>query len=239
MVKFNIIILIDNKEGGVFIINVIKPDIRNLHEQTYWYLHQLIISHQLKPGSRINYDQLSEELGISKTPLRDAFNRLSQEGLVEIKPRSGTFVSVPNIKDVREVYDVRKALERQSIELAIDKIPQSELEKLLELNHDVEKKFHEKGDFQAFLDSDRVVHKTIIKYSNNSRIIHIMDTLNAQMSWFGYLIIGKIRDRVSEATEHHQAILEAMMNKDLETAMKMMEYHIDKTKHIVIKDISK
>jgi GntR family transcriptional regulator, rspAB operon transcriptional repressor len=223
----------------VLIINLLKPDIRNLHEQTYWYLHQLIISHQLKPGSRINYDELSEELGISKTPLRDAFNRLSQEGLVEIKPRSGTFVSIPNIKDVREVYDVRKALERQSIELAIDKIPQSELEKLLELNQAVKKKFQESGNFQAFLDSDRVIHQAIINYSNNSRIINIMETLNAQISWFGFLIIDKIRERVSEATEHHQAILEAMMNKDVEVAMKVMEYHVEKTKQIVIKDISK
>lgn len=219
-------------------IKVPKPDLRNLNEQTYSYLHQLIITNQLKPGSRINYDELIEELGISKTPLRDALNRLYQEGLVQIKPRSGTFVSIPEIKDAIEVYDVRKALERQSVALAIQKIPRSVLEELLELNNAVKQKFLETGDFQSFLNSDREIHQTIIKYADNSRIISIMDNINSYISWFGYLIIDKIRDRVIEATQHHQDIIEAMIDQNINLAMKLMEDHIEETKILVIKDIS-
>ncbi|WP_423798627.1 GntR family transcriptional regulator [Neobacillus sp. SAB-20_R2A] len=219
-------------------VRINKPDLRNLHEQTYQYLHRQIITNKLKPGTRINYEKLSKELGLSKTPLRDAFNRLFQEGLVEIKPRSGTFVSIPNIKDAKEVYEVRKALERQSVALAIQNIPNSVLQELLELNSDVEIKFNQSGDFQAFLESDRIIHNTIIKFSNNSRIINIMETLNAQISWFGYQIIDKIKERASEAMGHHKDILEAMADQNVELAMKLMEDHIEATKIIVVQDFS-
>ncbi|OLO37037.1 hypothetical protein BTR23_14840 [Alkalihalophilus pseudofirmus] len=219
-------------------IKLSKPDLRNINEQTYWYLQQQIITNQMKPGSRINYDELCEELGISKTPLRDAFNRLYQEGLVEIKPRSGTFVSIPNIKDAIEVYDVRKALERQAVALSINNIPRKVIDQMLQLNRDVKMKFFESGDFQAFLESDRKMHQTIYNYSNNSRIINILDMINAQISWFGFIIVDKIRDRVDEATDHHKSILEAMLDENTELAMNLMESHIEATKLAVVKDFS-
>lgn len=219
-------------------IKVSKPDLRNLNEQTYLYLHQLIITHKLKPGSRINYDDLVEDLGISKTPLRDALNRLAQDGLVQVKPRSGTFVSVPKIEDMKELYDIRKALEREAVALSINRIPNSELERLLDLNNDVRNKFVERGDFQSFLNSDREIHQTIIKYSSNSRLIGIMDNLNSYISWSGYLIIDKIRERIIEATDHHKDILEAMLGQNMDLAMRKMEYHINETRLQVIKDLS-
>lgn len=219
-------------------MKVSKPDIRNLNEQTYMYLHQQIITNQLKPGSRINYDELVEELGISKTPLRDALNRLAQEGLVQIKPRSGTFVSVPMIKDVIEVYDIRKALEREAVFLSINRIPTSSLENLLVLNNEVKKKYIENGDFQSFLKSDREMHNTIIKYSNNTRLINIMDNMNSYISWSGYWIIDKIRERILEATMHHNDLLVAMLNQNVNMAMRIMEDHINETKLQIIKDIS-
>lgn len=202
------------------------------------YLRQKIITNQLTPGSRINYDELGVELGISKTPLRDAINRLAQDGLVEIKPRSGTFVTVPNIKDAIEVYDVRKALERQVIALAINRIPRKVIKELLELNQNAEKLFLANGDFQAFLDSDREIHQTLIRYSDNSRIINIMDTMNAQISWFGFLIIDRLRERATEAIDIHRDILEAMLNLNVELAMNLMDYHIEGIKLTAISDFS-
>ncbi|HLO11710.1 MAG TPA: GntR family transcriptional regulator, partial [Pseudoneobacillus sp.] len=78
----------------------------NLNERVYVHLREKIINNVLKPGSKIEYEQLMVELGISRTPLRDALNRLQHDKLIEIKPRSGTYVGIPTPKDIQEVYDV-------------------------------------------------------------------------------------------------------------------------------------
>lgn len=215
-----------------------KPELRTLNEQIYWYLLQQIINNKLKPGSRINYEELSQELGVSKTPLRDAFNRLAQEGFVEIKPRSGTFVKVPNLKDAVEIYDLRKGIERVSVALAIDKIPQAVLEELLELTFEVERIFLEKGDVEPFLQSDWKLHQTIAKYSGNSRVLNILESLNAQNRWLAHIIIEKIKARTLDGIREHKAILQAMLQSDVKRAVELMEKHIETVKSCAIEDFS-
>ncbi|MEH7115197.1 GntR family transcriptional regulator [Neobacillus niacini] len=215
-----------------------KPDLRNINEQIYWYLRTQIITNQMKPGSRINYDDLTKELGISKTPLRDAFNRLYQEGLVEVRSRSGTFVREPSVQDVIEVFDIRQALERKSIALSINRIPRNLLEKMMDLTWDIESKFIESGNIQEFLEADFDFHQTIVKYSNNSQIIKILDTLNAQISWFGFLIVEKLKESAAQGMEHHRSILGAMLDMNSELAMNLMENHIEESKQTIIKDFS-
>ncbi|MFP3416461.1 GntR family transcriptional regulator, partial [Bacillus sp. SIMBA_074] len=77
----------------------------------YLYLRDKIVHNNLKPGSRIDYDELMAELGVSRTPVRDALNRLQIDNLIEVRPRSGTFVSTPNKKAIEDLYNVRKPLE--------------------------------------------------------------------------------------------------------------------------------
>ena len=192
----------------------------------------------MKPGSRINYEELRDQLGISKTPLRDAINRLAQDGLVEIKPRSGTFVSFPSLKDAIEVMEIRKALERQSVENAISKIPKTTLESLLKLNMEIEKRYQENRNVEEFLKSDIEFHRTIVKYSNNNRIITIMGNLYDQFTWLGFLIIDNVETKVSEAVKHHEEILKAMIDSNVELAKNLVEAHIDDSKRSIIKRLS-
>jgi DNA-binding GntR family transcriptional regulator len=135
-------------------IKRVQFDNRNLYERVYIYLWDKIVLNQLPPGSRINYEELIEELGVSKTPLRDAINRLQQEGLIEVKPRSGTFVSIPKVKDIIEIYDVRKALESQAVQLASQRIPKIELESLLREAEHAEAEI-KNGNVEPFFQADR------------------------------------------------------------------------------------
>ncbi|MEH7249047.1 GntR family transcriptional regulator [Neobacillus niacini] len=217
---------------------ITKPDLRSINEQTYLYLQQQIITNKMKPGSRINYEELRDQLGISKTPLRDAINRLAQDGLVEIKPRSGTFVSFPSLKDAIEVMEIRKALERQSVENAISKIPKTTFEALLKLNMDIEKRYQENRNVEEFLKSDIEFHRTIVKYSNNNRIITIMGNLYDQFTWLGFLIIDNVETKVSEAVKHHEEILKAMIDSNVELAKNLVEAHIEDSKRSIIKRLS-
>lgn len=214
-----------------------KLDTRNLNERVYFYLQNKIISNQLKPGSRINYQELIDELGVSKTPLRDAINRLQQDGFIEIKPRSGTFVKSPNLEDVIEIFDVRKALEREAIALSIDRIPQATIYKLLNRIDQVDLDI-KNGESEPFLQLDREIHNTIIHYTYNSRLVQIMDSLQAHINWIAVMLAEKLIKGALLANDHHRQILTAMMDGDVKLAQKIMEEHIEVIKQVATTDLT-
>jgi DNA-binding GntR family transcriptional regulator len=211
-------------------------DNRNLYERVYLHIKNKILNNELKPGSRVEYDSLIEELGVSRTPLRDALNMLDQEGLIEIRPRAGTFISTPKAKDIEEIYDIRKGLERQAVHLASSFISNADL---LQLKQEVEEAdiAMKKGDLQPFFRSDRNFHQTIIRHSRNQRLIEIMDRLEAQVKWFG-IIMTINYDRPTQASDMHNRILTAMIDSNVEKAKELMEDHIDQVKNSILEDFS-
>jgi len=214
----------------------IEFDNSNLHERVYLYLRDKIMQNQLTPGSRISYERLQEELGVSKTPLRDAINRLQQEGLVEVKPRSGTYVTIPKVQDIIEIYDVRKSLERTAVQLAIPKIPREVLQSLLDEAEEAEAEI-KMGNRDRFFIADRNLHQTIIQYSGNKRLITFMETLEVQIRWFG-IIIAKNFDRPLQANDMHKKILNAIYKSDIQGAQQLMENHIEEIKLYTVADYS-
>ncbi|WP_066304244.1 GntR family transcriptional regulator [Bacillus sp. FJAT-29814] len=209
-------------------------DNRNLNEKIYYYLRDKIVSTELKPGTRIDYNEIANELGVSKTPVRDALQLLQQDGLIEVKSRSGTFVSVPKVKDIEEIYEVRKALERLAIQLAMMNLPKQTIEQLYQNALDVDKDINA-GNFHSFFQSDRNLHKTLITYSQNSRLIKIMESIEAQMHWIG-VIIAHSQERPRKANEEHKEILQALLNSDIILAQNLMEKHIEGIKQMTLKD---
>src|SRR6478672_2282300 len=98
-----------------------------LGKQVYNLLWQRIVSHQLQPGDKLSDVRLSEELGVSRTPVREALQRLAQEGIARAESRRGFFVAHFSSQDVREVYDVRAALEVLAVRLARPRLTDTQL----------------------------------------------------------------------------------------------------------------
>ncbi|WP_251551127.1 GntR family transcriptional regulator [Neobacillus muris] len=209
-------------------------DNRNLNEKIYYYLRDKIVSTELRPGTRIDYNEIAKELGVSKTPVRDALQLLQQDGLVEVKSRSGTYVSQPKVKDIEEIYEVRKALERQAIKLAMSNLPKQTLEELYQNTLDVDKDI-DRGNFQSFFHSDRNLHKTLITCSENSRLIKMMESIEAQINWIG-VIIARSQERPRQANNEHKGILQALINSNVSVAQNLMEEHIEGIKQMTLKD---
>ncbi len=211
-------------------------DNRNLNDRIYYYIRDRIVNNEIEPGSRIQYDELIKTLGVSRTPLRDAINRLQRDGLIEVKARSGTFVSIPKAKDIIEIYDLRKSLEILALDLAYERISTDMLDQLLKQAEAADQAI-DQGDPKPFFEADREFHRTIINHSNNSRLIQIMDTLEVQIKWFG-IIITKNFNRPKQANEKHKQMLTALFEKDLDEAKQLMAEHIDEIKHYTIADFS-
>lgn len=211
-------------------------DKSNLSERVYLYLRNKILSNELKPGSKINYDDLCSEIEISRTPLRDAINLLKQDGLIEVKPRSGTYVCLPKVKDIEEIFDIRKALECQALK-AFTNIPKATLIQLVEETELAEKEL-KVGNSEPFLKADRKLHKTILEHSNNQLLISIMTTLETRIEWLGVLTAQSI-DRPVQANNDHKKILKALCQSNLPEAISLMEKHIDEFKRYTIEDFKR
>lgn len=218
-------------------MDMITFDNSNLHDRVYIHLRDKILNNELEPGSKIVYEDLIQELGVSRTPLRDAINRLKIDGLIEVKPRSGSYVYYPNRKDIEDLFGVRKALECQAVKDATELMPKSEL-KLLMNEADVAEEAIRAGEVNTFFEADRKLHKSIIQHSNNHLLFSIMSTLELRIIWYG-VIMTKSSERPLKANETHKKILQAMYDSDGKMAVGLMEEHIDELKSFTLKDYAK
>lgn len=211
-------------------------DKRSLCERIYAHLRNKIMHNELQAGSRIHYDQLMEELGVSRTPLRDALKELQQDGFIEVKPRSGTFVNIPKLKDIVEIFDLRKALESLALELAWPNIPESVLHEL-RAECDQADQWINAEQFAPFFEADRRFHRTLISYSKNERLMQMMEKLEMQVTRFRIMMTTNAK-RPAQANEQHKQIIAALQNGDVPHARAMMEKHVQEMKQFMIKDFS-
>lgn len=208
-----------------------------LSDQVYTIIRDRILNNQLKPGTRINFNEILDELKISKTPLREALNKLQMEGFVDVKPRSGTYVSIPSKEDIIEMYDLRKAIEWQAVQLAIDHFPESEL---LALQKELifTDKMIEMKNYNYFTQMDTTFHRSIMKYCKNTQIQNVMTTIDSHMKWFRITSATQL-DRMLIANRRHRQILESMLEKNKHLTRDLMEIHIEEVKQDILEDYYK
>lgn len=115
-------------------------------DAAYHALRHAIVTSALKPGERLNVEQLAEQLGVSLTPVRGAIQRLATEGLVNIHPRSGTFVASLSLQDIEETFQIRAALEGLAAELAATALSPGDLRKLKDLHKALRKPLRGQDD---------------------------------------------------------------------------------------------
>src|SRR5712664_219289 len=114
-------------------MELVKLERQRAVDAVYEVLRQAIVTHAIKPGERMNIEELAQKLGVSLTPVRGAIQQLSTEGLVEIRSRSGTFVASLTAQDVDETFRIRCALECLAAEDGLDNLGAKEIRRLKEL----------------------------------------------------------------------------------------------------------
>lgn len=209
---------------------------RGVSEEVLEVLRGKILSSELEPGQRLDVAQISLQLGVSRTPIKDALQRLSEQDLVDIHPRRGTFVTQITPDDVRETFEVREALEMKACELAAGKLDPEKSVALRDLN---EKMFAPALGFidHAALDSE--FHRIIIESAGNQRLLRIYSGLKAHVQ------IARVHYRSTEwrntsattITEHNN-IIEALTEGRAEDARQAMQRHIRNSMERLISGIS-
>jgi DNA-binding GntR family transcriptional regulator len=197
----------------------------SLKEKAYSYIrHNIIIDH-FKANHPLNEKELSEQLGISKTPVREAIQLLHKEGFVQFIPKKGAFVATVTLTDLREIMQIRLALEPMAAGLASlnhDSVTLSEFE--TEFRRLTKKPTK---DYPTMSEVGKHFHKFLFDCTRNQRLVNILDNLNRQMdrirTIFCLLVPPVYNDN---AVNEHLSIIEAINNGDRKAAEDIMREHI-------------
>lgn len=179
----------------------------------------------LRPGTHLRQDEVAQRLGVSTTPVREAFQVLQAEGLLTMDPHRGVVVFQPTADDVREYYEIREQLETLAIEKAIkalrDDGPIKELELLLERMRSVD-------DDTLFIELNDRFHARMYELSGSRRLCAIIGNLRMATSAYVHMFIHATR-RSGRADEEHREILEALRTRDVNRARRAVRRHIHHT----------
>ncbi|WP_173442943.1 GntR family transcriptional regulator [Selenomonas ruminantium] len=196
-------------------------------------LREAIRSGVLKPGERIMEIQLAEELGVSRTPVREAIRKLELEGYVVMMPRRGTYVASMSIRDINEIFEIRTALESLSNGLAVDHITDDELEHLQRLLVIIGGYIKE-GNIEKIVETDIEFHDLLYHAARNERLVGIISNLRDQLTRFRTLSMS-YPGRLEETLEEHRLIVDAIASGDRKAASRAAERHMENSEKTLLK----
>ena len=206
-----------------------------LRDVVFNTLRRAILKGELEPGERLMEIALANKLGVSRTPVREALRQLELEGLVVMIPRKGAEVARITEKDLRDVLEVRTSLEKLAIELACDRITEDDIYDLKLACKNFEESFG-KDDLTTIAEKDVAFHDIIFRSTKNARLIQILNNLREQMYRYRleYLKDTQSHDRL---VEEHQRIVDAIIDKNKEEAVRLIQEHIYIQELTVIKKL--
>lgn len=196
-----------------------------LRDVVFNTLRRAILRGELKPGERLMEIQLANKLGVSRTPIREAIRKLELEGLVLMIPRKGAEVAEITEKNLRDVLEVRCALEELAVQLACDRIDGSGLKEL----HEAADRFRnilDSDDITQIAQADEAFHDVIFTATGNQRLIQLLNNLREQMYRYRIEYLKK-KECYPQLLDEHESIIHAIESQDKDMAMQITGQHIN------------
>lgn len=196
-------------------------------DSVYMVLRGKILSRELKPAQRLLEVKIANEMGVSRTPVREALRRLANEGLVKIVPNSGARVASPSSHEMDNSYSVREYLENMSVELACRTgMDKRTLERLDGLVRDGDAAY-DAGDVDAFLAANNDFHRIIAEAGKNYVLSEYVDNIIQRTNVYIYFY-SKFVEAENKSSGEHRAILRAIAQRDRIGAQELMKQHLER-----------
>ena len=206
---------------------------RPLREIVYEELKRQILVGEIAPGTRMMEVDLAEEMGVSRTPVREAIRKLEKEGLVTIEPRRGAYASGISIKDILDVLEVRQNLEGMAASLAARKVTEEEKQDFIRANA-AYKAAILSGNTDEIIKNDEYFHQLIVNYSDNKTLTQLLSQVQELALRFRYIYYDDF-SRYERMPKEHEEIEEAILSGDIAKAKVVAEEHVAHLKEFVIK----
>ena len=201
-----------------------RHDRRKVTDWVYEELKSAIVDLRLAPGDPLREATLADQLGVSKTPIREALTRLEQEGLVETTSFKGAVVTGYSRQDLLEIYELRELLENAAARTAAESMADADRDRLDRICRESRKlkKNHDAAGLAALISAfDDVLFEQV----RNSRIRALIENLRAHLTRIGHLT-AEIPGRIEASVDEHEKIVQAIAARDPELAERQMSRHI-------------
>jgi DNA-binding GntR family transcriptional regulator len=199
------------------------PERRLIADRAYFELRDRIVTLRLPPGTALREDELMRELGMGRTPLREAIKRLALESLVEIRPRRGTYVTEVDVADIVHITEVRSELEGQAAQLAavrMDGEVRAEAEALL-----AELETVDPHDNDALMEIDERVHRLAWRAAGNPYLANTLEGYFGLSLRVWYVVLDRVPG-LWAAVHDQREVLEALLARDGTRARTLMREHV-------------
>ena len=208
----------------------------NLKDLAYTHIRGRLLDGSIQPGARLSSRAFAREIGVSFIPVREAITQLAAEGLVDQKPGVGTFAALCNRVDLRELYELREALEVHAIGCAAERIDDASLGQIAGCNEKMRAiaaarraqpaRDWEPEELRAWIRADHEMHVAVLRAAGNGRLGRAVEDLRVLTQVFGAMRVLRPLDDLEKACEQHDALYQALARHDAAVARARMAEHI-------------
>lgn len=204
----------------------------SLNEQAYLVFRHKLITLRYKPGECLNTAQVMDDLEMGRTPINQAIHRLANEGLLQIIPRKGVMIAPLSIDDALELIEVRLVNETLCVELASQKVSDTHIYQLQDLNQQISRACEDRNREKMML-LDREFHQVLADIAGNRRLSDILSVIHAQAQRFWATTLSNV-EHMDEVISEHNEIIEALKSGDTRRAAEAARVHIYSFKHALL-----
>lgn len=198
-------------------------------------MERRVIDRRYPPGSHLVEDEIAEDLGVSRTPVREAFRALQRAGWVEIHPHSGAYVRHATFEEVRDLFELRQWLEERAASVAARRITEPQirtLERIVERGHKAIER-HSNNRVLASLNSR--FHEEVAVASGNAMLVQMLTSIAKQVHWYFTAVADQ---RATASWSEHNAILDAIRQGEADRAGQLMVEHSQRTQDVFVRHLS-
>lgn len=193
--------------------------------QVYYLLRRALSSGELKPGRKIQEEQLAQQFNVSRTPLREAISRLAQDGLIVSIPFRGVFVREYTLSEIQQLYEMRSVLEAFSVRAACRRASEEELTGIVALLEETERVIGQKKELTKLLEANKNFHMAVALSGKNDWLCSALENLHAH---FGLLRVTNLQHSVRQqrALRDHRDLVHALLARDEDRAADLVQEHL-------------
>jgi DNA-binding GntR family transcriptional regulator len=204
-----------------------------MRDRAYQTIKTRILDRSYAPGRRLRAQELAESMAISRTPVREAFGRLEQEGLLRREDGWGFTVRGLTAEEIIELFEVREALEQGALSLAIPRLGEDQLAHLGRLLEGSAAAL-DRGRPADSIRIARQFHFAIATASGNGLLANMIESLNERIHKVGLMLAARFPKRPSEVLAENQALLQALVARDARRAARILKSHIRRSRDLVL-----
>ena len=203
---------------------MLKITPKTLHQEVAQRINEMIRSGELRRGQKINELHLCELVGVSRTPIREALRILNTQGLIDLVPHKGAFVSQFSTQEIHDMFQVMSVLEGMCAELATGKMTDADFRKVEKLHLKLEQHYNSRNH-KAYLDTNQVLHTLVQDLAGNAALNEVIKGLRQKILLYRHKQLYEPK-RFSESIQEHRDLLEAFRRRDAQIAKDVMKGHL-------------